>query len=761
MLLTGFALVWLTLLAVYGIRVALAGRFAHERAKKEPGSPFLGRFLIEFGYWAFSPLEKLCRALGVTPNQLTAASLAASIAGACFFAIGKPDVGGTLVVLCAVLDALDGLVARARGTASDAGELIDAAVDRYAEIATFAGIAAYYRTYPLGFGLAIVSLGGALLVSYARAKGEISGIDARMGAMNRGERAMYIGIAGLLSPALAQVLEPSATRPVYHLLLATLVLVAVVANVTAVRRFVYIHRQLRKREAIASVVPDQGNPLSGWMGRAWMASALATIIDYGMFTVLVELAGVYTGTSRALGALLGAITNFTVNKIWTFRTQGDSVWHEVPRYAAISLTSLLLNTLGVVLLTDGLHWNPLVAAALIGILVGVGWNLPLHRYFVFRHGGHRSRPGWAIMGALASATAAVAVLFVAYGMPFAEEGVHGFSTHADDGAHVTQASYLPKLLPEAFYSESYSFLFQGEDGSFARVQFLVSNAGLEGHGGAAARAVLVGTNGKTIEDAEAFEAAQWRVLPEGAIEMGAHSLTMGPDASHHVHFAGKKLVFDATVLPQTKALRPGGGRVTFDAGGRAVFDQTIFALRSKFDGTVWSSDRGGRRVRGYCYADTSYSTIPAYKSASLWYRMEAFDDSEGTTAALAVLIPPEGSRLAPQGWLYTSKDGHTEVRSSDVKLSFEKPRREAGGRFEYDVPQRVVASARGARSEKITVTIDARRLLYKEDVLGEMGPLSRFLVSVMAAPMTYTYENHYDLRIERPGASPEERDGTA
>ena len=101
------------------------------------------------------------------------------------------------------------------------------------------------------------------------------------------------------------------------------------------------------------------------------------------------------------------------------------------------------------------------------------------------------------------------------------------------------------------------------------------------------------------------------------------------------------------------------------------------------------------------------------------------------------------------------------MRSSDVKLSFEKPRREAGGRFEYDVPQRVVASARGARSEKITVTIDARRLLYKEDVLGEMGPLSRFLVSVMAAPMTYTYENHYDLRIERPGASPEERDGTA
>ena len=64
MLLAGFALVWLTLLAAYGIRVAVAGRFAHARAEKEPGSPFLGRFLIEFGYWAFSPLEKVCNALG-------------------------------------------------------------------------------------------------------------------------------------------------------------------------------------------------------------------------------------------------------------------------------------------------------------------------------------------------------------------------------------------------------------------------------------------------------------------------------------------------------------------------------------------------------------------------------------------------------------------------------------------------------------------------------------------------------------------------
>src|SRR5437868_2974283 len=216
--------------------------------------------------------------------------------------------------------------------------------------------------------------------------------------------------------------------------------------------------------------------------------------------------------------------------------------------------------------------------------------------------------------------------------------------------------------------------------------------------------------------------------------MGASRLTMGPDASHHVHFAGRKLVVDATVLPETRAVRPGGGRVVFDSGGHAVFDNTIFALRSRSTGTLWSMATASRRTPGYCYADTSYSTVPAYKSASLWYRMEAFDGDQGTSAALAVLFPPEGSRLPPQGWLYTSRDGKTEVRSTDVKIAFEAPRHEPGGHFEYDVPQRVLAEARGLGGETVTVRLDARKLLYRQDVLDEMGPLSRLVVSAWAAP---------------------------
>lgn len=101
------------------------------------------------------------------------------------------------------------------------------------------------------------------------------------------------------------------------------------------------------------------------------------------------------------------------------------------------------------------------------------------------------------------------------------------------------------------------------------------------------------------------------------------------------------------------------------------------------------------------------------------------------------------------------------MRSADVKIAFDALRHEPGGHFEYDVPQRVAVVARGAGGETVTVRVDAKKLLYRQDVLDEMGPLSRLLVSTWAAPMAYTYENRYELRIEKPGQAPVVRRGQA
>ena len=49
-------------------------------------------------------------------------------------ALGHLGIGGALATAAAPGSALDGLVARATGTASPRGGLLDAAVDRYGEV---------------------------------------------------------------------------------------------------------------------------------------------------------------------------------------------------------------------------------------------------------------------------------------------------------------------------------------------------------------------------------------------------------------------------------------------------------------------------------------------------------------------------------------------------------------------------------------------------------------------------------------------------
>ena len=110
-------------------------------------------------------------------------------------AVGWFGLGGWTLVVGAMCDSLDGAVARERGLASDAGEVLDAAVDRWAEMAVFFGFAYYYRNDPVGFVLAAAACAGAVMVSYARAKGEAMGVDARMGLMQRHERAAYLCLA--------------------------------------------------------------------------------------------------------------------------------------------------------------------------------------------------------------------------------------------------------------------------------------------------------------------------------------------------------------------------------------------------------------------------------------------------------------------------------------------------------------------------------------------------------------------------------------
>jgi CDP-diacylglycerol--glycerol-3-phosphate 3-phosphatidyltransferase len=208
------------------------------------GSFVLGSFVRDWFYWFLGPVDRIALAVGLGPLFFNLAGLFFGVLAGVFFATGLVVLGGWAVLIGGVADILDGRIARARGMASRRGAFIDSTLDRFAEFAAFVGLAVLFRPSALALLWVVTALGGSLLVSYTRARGESVGVLCKLGVMQRAERLMLLGFAALFDPAVSTALD----RAPGALLVPVLALVAVGTVGTALFRTVWIARRLPERD---------------------------------------------------------------------------------------------------------------------------------------------------------------------------------------------------------------------------------------------------------------------------------------------------------------------------------------------------------------------------------------------------------------------------------------------------------------------------------------------------------------------------------
>lgn len=204
------------------------------------GGFVLGGFVRNWFYWFIWPIERVSLAIGMSPTAYNLLGVTfGSLAGACF-ATGRVNLGGWFVLLGGAADVLDGRIARARGMANQTGAFLDSTLDRFAEVGAFVGLAVLFREVPVELAVVVTAMGGSLLVSYARARGESLGVVAKVGVMQRAERLLLVGFGGVFDPAVTawRGWEPGT------LLLVLIGLVAVGTVATAVYRTVWIAQRL-------------------------------------------------------------------------------------------------------------------------------------------------------------------------------------------------------------------------------------------------------------------------------------------------------------------------------------------------------------------------------------------------------------------------------------------------------------------------------------------------------------------------------------
>jgi phosphatidylglycerophosphate synthase len=184
----------------------------------------------------------------VSPNTLTCLSLAGCGVAGLLIATNHLASATWAYALAGILDILDGRLARATGRSSVAGALFDSVADRWGEIFVFSGCAWYLRD-SLWLLSVMGALGGSMMVSYTRARGEGLGLKLDGGTMQRAERIVLVSLGALIAAWLEAA--PSTDAWGEPALGIALVTVGSASIWTAVGRWIEGYRVLAAREAAA------------------------------------------------------------------------------------------------------------------------------------------------------------------------------------------------------------------------------------------------------------------------------------------------------------------------------------------------------------------------------------------------------------------------------------------------------------------------------------------------------------------------------
>ncbi len=208
----------------------------------------LNRFR-QFWTHLFAPIAHFLLRHGVSPDAVTLVGTIGVSAGALgFFPRGDIWLGVVVVTAFVFSDLIDGYMARSSGRSSSWGAFLDSTLDRIGDAAIFGGFLLYFANSGDDMTMVVVTLYVLVMgsvTSYARAKAESLGMQAKGGIAERADRL----VAVLVVAFFADVFD------VMILLDIVLWLLAAASTVTVVQRMVLVRRQALTIAEAASQPP--------------------------------------------------------------------------------------------------------------------------------------------------------------------------------------------------------------------------------------------------------------------------------------------------------------------------------------------------------------------------------------------------------------------------------------------------------------------------------------------------------------------------
>ena len=118
--------------------------------------------------------------------------------------------------------------------------------------------------------------------------------------------------------------------------------------------------------------------------RNTIVSIFTTALDFGVLAALVELLHANYVFATFCGTVVGALSNFFLNRHWSFEATHITPQTQLVRFVPVQAGSSALQTLGVWLFTERARLPYLASKLVVAVLVYLFWNYPMNRWFIFR-----------------------------------------------------------------------------------------------------------------------------------------------------------------------------------------------------------------------------------------------------------------------------------------------------------------------------------------------------------------------------------------
>lgn len=123
--------------------------------------------------------------------------------------------------------------------------------------------------------------------------------------------------------------------------------------------------------------------------KAQLSAFIGGSLDYIVMIVCTELMHLHYTISIAIGGIIGAAVNFSLNRYWTFSlldtTSRESVRSQLLKFIPVVLGSIVLKSSGTYLFTSFTKLNYKFSRLIVEFFVSLGFNYLLQKYWVFNY----------------------------------------------------------------------------------------------------------------------------------------------------------------------------------------------------------------------------------------------------------------------------------------------------------------------------------------------------------------------------------------